>query len=144
MRLRSCVIVVIGLTAAVLLAETRPATDQVGTTAPTSRPVAPPVILFYGRVVDQDGKPLQGAEIVVTRGRLAMATDSAMIAQDTQSKVTFSVYTNKAGNFFVMMPLPMHVLTIDNIKAEGFEWVFDWLGQSVTHRIRTATIVISF
>jgi hypothetical protein len=94
--------------------------------AGTTQPFPDPPRLFYGRVVDQDGAVVPDAEIVVSRARLVRSVDTGTTREDLQTKQTFSVYSGVTGSFAVMLPTPLHVVTIEKVKKDDYDWVFDW------------------
>lgn len=97
-------------------------------------PRPPDVRWFYGQVVDQDGKPIQQAEIKVVVSELGentimVGSNAPIIA----TQRTFSVWTNQWGTFAVQVPSSYQQLTIEDVVKPGYEWVFDWAWGSLPY-----------
>jgi hypothetical protein len=94
---------------------------------PTAAPAPSQPHLFHGKVIDQSGNPVQGAEIVV---QVSEMQPNPIIAggliPNRLPKNHFSVYSGVTGNFLVTLPPPNHVVEIQAVKKEGYDWVFDW------------------
>ncbi len=90
-------------------------------------PKPPEFHFFYGRVVDQDGNPVAGAEIQVLASELG---DNAVIHGATapilETQRQFSVWSDERGYFMVSLRGTYQELTVKDVLKPGFEWVFDW------------------
>jgi hypothetical protein len=90
--------------------------------------MAPARILFHGRVEDQDGKPLKGAELVVLTSRwIPNPQTPGGRALDKASEKQFSVFSGDSGTVLIIMPPGADYLRIDAVKKDGYDWVFDWV-----------------
>jgi hypothetical protein len=89
-------------------------------------PQAPPR-LFYGRVIDQSGNPVPDAEIVVQLSQMQMnPIVPGGVVPDHLPQNQFSVRSDAAGSFVVTIPPPNHVVEIQSVKKDGYDWVIDW------------------
>lgn len=83
--------------------------------------------LFFGVVGDQDGQPLDDVEIKVWTAELVGNPHTpGGVVPDKQSERKFSVYSGANGGFMVQIPQPHNMLVIEDVKKEGYDWVFDW------------------
>jgi hypothetical protein len=48
------------------------------------------------------------------------------VVPDRLPKNHFSVYSGVTGSFLITVPQPNHVIAIEAVKKEGFDWVIDW------------------
>ena len=84
----------------------------------------PPV--FYGHVQDQDGRPIDGAEIALRVEELVPdPTARGHLAPSSRSVATFSAYTGVAGSFIITMTEGRNHLMIEAIRKPNYEWVTD-------------------
>lgn len=82
---------------------------------------------FYGRVVDQDGNPVQQAEVKVLASEFDKDTfilGATGPIVDTQQQ--FSVWTDQRGGFSVCLQATYQELRIEDVVKPGYKWVFDW------------------
>ncbi|WP_428939448.1 hypothetical protein [Fontivita pretiosa] len=83
--------------------------------------------LLYGRVEDQDGQPIDGAEIFVQTAELVgNQVTPGMISPRQETMKRFSVFSDRLGRFGIQYPHTHNEVTIERIEKEGYEWVFDW------------------
>lgn len=83
--------------------------------------------LFYGIVIDQDGKPLQGVEVQVFLTGFTQNPVMMGIAPDSDNQTRFSVFTGPDGTFQVKVPQRYEQLSIEAVILQGYDWVFDWI-----------------
>jgi len=84
--------------------------------------------------VDQDGRPVDGVEVVVRTAELTpnqVMVGAGNVPSDAR---TFSVYTNDRGDFLVNLPMGQNDLEIQDVRKEDYDWVKDWAWQIPAHR----------
>jgi hypothetical protein len=91
-------------------------------------------VLFFGHVADQDGRPVEGVEVVVRSAELIpnpVMVGAGNVPSDAR---TFSVYTNDRGDFLVNLPAGHNDLEIQEVRKAEYDWVKDWAWQIPAHR----------
>jgi hypothetical protein len=91
--------------------------------------------VFFGRVEDEDGKPLDGVEVFVQTAELVgNQITPEMISPRNETMKRFSVFTAD-GKFMVQYPHDHNEVTFEQFKKEGHEWVWDlaWTVQVERH-----------
>lgn len=86
---------------------------------------------FHGRVVDQEGNPLRGAEMVVQISPFAdnfLYPGHMVPARRPENK--FSTYSGVTGAFFLSLREPKQVVEILEVKLPGYTWLVDWAWNS--------------
>jgi hypothetical protein len=90
-------------------------------------PMSPPYRFFYGRVVDQEGQPISGAQIIVQLSRMAenpLYPGGTLPDRLPQNRL--SVYSDTTGTFQISIPPPNHAVEIMDVRAPGYTWLIDW------------------
>lgn len=77
-----------------------------------------PSVDFYGQVVDDSGRPVQGAEVIVS-----VWWEKGSHASDESGNLT--LLTDSSGRFAIRNARGVG-LAISNIRKPGYEWVVDW------------------
>jgi hypothetical protein len=88
--------------------------------------------MFQGKVIDQEGNPVDGAVIVGQISKLvpSRAGDAVgSVVPDRLPNHRFSTSSGHTGMFYVMMKSPNNDLEILDIKKDGYKWVIDWAWQ---------------
>jgi len=88
----------------------------------SSRPV---MKFFHGRVVDQDGNPLQGAELAVQMSPFAANPIYPGVLPARRPENMFSAYSGVTGAFFLTLTAPKQIVEILDVKLAGYTWLID-------------------
>lgn len=90
-------------------------------------PPVPKAHIFYGKVIDQNGRPLKGVEVKVRISELDrnnVMPGAPVTVQATQK--SYSIWSAENGVFGVQLLEPYQQLQIDDLVLPGYEWVKDW------------------
>jgi hypothetical protein len=82
--------------------------------------------LFYGRVEDQNGNPVVGAEIAASSGELVMLRGgSAGVVRRFETQQKYLTQSDAQGAFLIRVATGHNDLSIDGVSKPAFEWLFD-------------------
>lgn len=113
-----------GLVAAGLMVATCCSACERSASPPSA--VTPP-ILFYGKVIDQAGQPIAGAEVDYQLSKLEhnpIIAGGLVADRLPQNRAT--VQSGVDGGFVIQVLHPNHILTIEAVMKGGYHWVIDW------------------
>jgi hypothetical protein len=98
------------------------------------RPAAAPPVIFYAVVLDEDGRPVDGAQIAARAARL-VSMDASVVAANSTARA-LSAQTDAQGKFTLTLPVNYDNVLIESVGKPGYEWVIDWawtLGRPYNH-----------
>ena len=84
-------------------------------------------VVFFGKIIDQNGRPVSGATVSaeIFELRPGMMAGEPIVERSTMKPR--SAISDGEGRFTVTIPAGFQVLEISNVAKPGYGWVHDWM-----------------
>jgi hypothetical protein len=86
---------------------------------------AEPTLRFYGRVVDESGRPIAGAHVDAAAFEIKPALANQDLQRVMASELPLAADTDDAGRFTLTAGNRRYELQIKSVSKAGYDWVFD-------------------
>ena len=82
---------------------------------------------FYGRVVDQDGKPVPGVTVAAEACKMTPGMMAGEPIVDRTTSMPLEAISDDDGRFTLTIPPGYQTLTINDVQKAGYGWIHDWM-----------------